>query len=429
MNFTGLSLDQAPPISAPVRFFLTAPIFAAVAALLIFFLDPLVLSSRYSVEAIGVTHLFTIGFIAMVMLGALQQMLPVLAGVNIPKASLVASSSHVLLSLGLIMMLVGLLQGVKMLLFAGTLSLSLGFFILIIGIFLAIRKVEFMTSTIRAMRWAIFFAVVTVFLGGHLLSSHAIGISSELHLVFANIHAVLALFGFAGILIIGVAFQVIPMFYVTPPFHDRYQNYLVLSVVSTLVLWAVLSAFAPQSVWVAKVLLSLVFALFAYLVLEKMNQRKRPIADITVYYWRLGGGMLFAGLLLWLLSSFIKVELTSYIAVLIGGGFVMSVMIGMLYKIIPFLVWFHLNGMGYMNILSMGEMVNKKWALVQFGLYVTSLALFLLGFWLPLLIKLGAVSLLFSMVLLEINLVKAYANYGETRKRKPDFDMSMMGGS
>jgi len=41
--------------------------------------------------------------------------------------------------------------------------------------------------------------------------------------------------------------------------------------------------------------------------------------------------------------------------------------------------------------------------------------------------KLGAITLLLSMILLEINLVTAYRNYGETRKRKPDFDMSMMG--
>jgi hypothetical protein len=97
MNFTGLSLDQAPPISAPVRFFLTAPLFAMVAAALILFFDPALLMSRFSLETIAVTHLFTIGFIAMVMLGALQQMLPVLAGVSLPKASLVATTSHILI--------------------------------------------------------------------------------------------------------------------------------------------------------------------------------------------------------------------------------------------------------------------------------------------------------------------------------------------
>ena len=426
MNFTGLSLDQAPPISAPVRFFLTAPLFAMLAALLIFFSDASLLSSRYSLESISITHLFTIGFIAMVMLGALQQMLPVLAGVSIPKASLVATSSHLLLSTGLVLMVVGLLQSLKIVIFIATLSLGMGFLILLIAIFIAIRKVEFLTATIRSMRWALFFAFVIVMIGMHLLSSYGTGNSASLHLEFANIHAVLAIFGFAGILIIGVAFQVIPMFYVTPAFDEKYQKYLVVSVVSTLALWTVLSFMATDYAWIAKTLLVLIFGLFALLIVQKMSQRKRPIADITVYYWRLSGGMLLSGVLLWISSSWIDVELTSYIAVIIGGGFVMSVMIGMLYKIIPFLVWFHLNGMGYMSIPSMGEMVDKKMALGQFGLYVSTVVLFVAALWLPILMKVGAITLFVSMLLLEINLVKAYKNYGETRKRKPDFDMSMM---
>jgi len=73
-------------------------------------------------------------------------------------------------------------------------------------------------------------------------------------------------------------------------------------------------------------------------------------------------------------------------------------MSGMLYKIIPFLVWFHLNGMGYMSIPSMGEMVYKKMALAQFVLFVATLALFILAFWLPVMMKIGAVTLFVSMV-------------------------------
>ena len=427
MNFTGLSLDQAPPISAPVRFFLTAPLFGILAALFIFLSDADVLSSRYALESIALTHLFTIGFIAMVMLGALQQMLPVLAGVSIPKAALVANSSHLLIVTGLLGMVGGLLFTLKIPIFIATLLLGLGFMILLVGIFLAIKKVEFLTATIRGMRWALFFAVVVVFLGMHLLSSYGTGVSSELHLIFANIHLLFAVFGFAGVLIMGVSFQVIPMFYVTPAFKELYQKWLVVAVVVTLMLWSLLGFMAEDLVWIAKVILVVLFGLFGYLIIKKMGERKRPIADITVYYWRLSGAMLIAGMLLWLASEWIDQDLSVMVAILVGGGFVMSVMIGMLYKIIPFLVWFHLNGMGYMSIPSMGEMVHKKMALVQFVLFVVSLALFISAFWMPLLMKLGAVTLLVSMLLLEINLVTAYRNYGETCKRKPDFDMSMMG--
>ncbi|MGB5965553.1 MAG: hypothetical protein WBG65_08455, partial [Sulfurimonadaceae bacterium] len=222
--------------------------------------------------------------------------------------------------------------------------------------------------------------------------------------------------------------QVIPMFYVTPPFQENIQKYLVLAVVSVLALWALLSFTADDFAWIAKALLVALFALFGFLIMEKMNQRKRPIADITVYYWRLSGFMAVSGGLLWLASPFFEAEVISFVGVIIGGGFIMSAMSGMLYKIIPFLVWFHLNGMGYMSIPSMGEMVHKKMALAQFVLFVLTLVLFASAFWIPVMMKMGAVTLFVSMVLLEINLVSAYKNYGETRKRKPDFDLSMMGG-
>ncbi|MFA7070388.1 MAG: hypothetical protein WC144_06065, partial [Sulfurimonas sp.] len=108
MNFEGLSLDQAPPISAPLRFFLSAPLFGVVAGVIMLFGDPTLLVSRFSSETILLTHVLTIGFLALIMFGALIQMLPVLAGVSIPKATLVSKISHFLISLGLILMIVGM---------------------------------------------------------------------------------------------------------------------------------------------------------------------------------------------------------------------------------------------------------------------------------------------------------------------------------
>ncbi|MCJ7765352.1 MAG: hypothetical protein MUP09_05365, partial [Thiovulaceae bacterium] len=323
MNFTGLSLDQAPPITASMRFFLTAPLFAMLGALSIFLLDSGALTGRFSIESIVVTHLFTIGFIAMVMLGALQQMLPVLAGVALPKALGVARLSHILISAGLLLMSMGLLYSSKTAIFGAAAALGLGFFILLGAIASAITKVAYLTPTIRAMRWAAVFAFVIVVLGMQLLSSYATGAMGELHPSFANTHAVLAIFGFAGILIIGVSFQLIPMFYVTPAFHEKLQKYLVLAAVLVLALWAVMSFVAVDLAWIAKLLLVSLFLLFGAVIIKKMSQRKRPITDVTVYFWRLGGIMAIFGGLLWLSSEVIEADVLTFVGLLIGGGFVM----------------------------------------------------------------------------------------------------------
>ena len=78
-----LSFDQAPPFAAPFRFFLTAPFFALFAGVLLAVLGPEAFSSRWTPGALALTHLLAIGFLLQVMLGAMIQILPVVAGANL----------------------------------------------------------------------------------------------------------------------------------------------------------------------------------------------------------------------------------------------------------------------------------------------------------------------------------------------------------
>ena len=117
MDLNGLSAEQAPPISAPLRFFLSAPLFAVLAGVLIFMTDAQILTSRYALESIAITHAITIGFLGFVMLGALTQMLPVLAGVSVPRVGLVSAISHFLLLFGTLFMIFGLLYNLSNMIF------------------------------------------------------------------------------------------------------------------------------------------------------------------------------------------------------------------------------------------------------------------------------------------------------------------------
>jgi hypothetical protein len=79
----GLSLDQAPPISVVLRFFLSVPVFGALFSLLLIVspTDILIPNHPTSLSAI---HLFFLGVISMSMIGALFQMQSVLgAGLSL----------------------------------------------------------------------------------------------------------------------------------------------------------------------------------------------------------------------------------------------------------------------------------------------------------------------------------------------------------
>jgi len=422
MNFTGLSLEQAPPLDAPARFFITVPLFGVIASVVIIMSDPELLMNRYSLESIVIVHLFTIGMFAMAILGALQQMLPVLAGVSLPKAKGVATYSHLALVLGTLLMGTGLLSGSHTLLFLAEIGLGSGFLVLLAAIALAMRKVAFFTPTVKAMSFAVSVAFLIVLLGLHLLGGYASGDVSELQITLANIHSVWAIFGFAGLLIIGVAFQVLPMFYVTPQFKAFTTQFMVPLVILGLVTWLLLNIYLPKYAWVGSSILVIFFLAFSTMIVKKFYERRRPISDVTVKYWNLGAFLLATGLLLWQSDTFTEGDYMPVIAVLIGG-FILSIISGMLYKIIPFLVWFHLNGQGYMSVPTMGEMVDKRYALTQFVLFALSLGLFITAYWVPVLTKVGAVTLFVSMGLLEYNLWKALDVYRTTRKKPPEFAM------
>jgi len=76
----GLRTDQAPPLTIPASFFLLAPLSMMAAGALLAAHGQDLLASRWLPAAMAATHLGTLGFLGAIMLGALYQMIPVVAG-------------------------------------------------------------------------------------------------------------------------------------------------------------------------------------------------------------------------------------------------------------------------------------------------------------------------------------------------------------
>lgn len=97
--------------------------------------------------------------------------------------------------------------------------------------------------------------------------------------------------------------------------------------------------------WAAGIALGLGFVVFAGTTLRLQSRRKRPDSDLTLDYWRIGMLCLIVGVAagagvvafdarpIWLMVA----------AALVLVGFAVSVINGMLLKILPFLVWLQLT--------------------------------------------------------------------------------------
>ncbi|MBL4757790.1 MAG: hypothetical protein JKY32_09200, partial [Rhizobiales bacterium] len=172
---------------------------------------------------------------------------------RLPKVDTLAKTSHAFLLLGTLFMIIGMMQDYSKLILASSVFLGIGFLTLIVPMLISLRKVVHVTASVRAIITSLIFAVIIVLMGMHLLASYGTGKFSSLHVLFANIHSVWAIFGFAGVLIIGVSFHILPMFYVAPRFKKFCKQKVVWLISFGLVLWLLLNAFLDSYSLIAKI--------------------------------------------------------------------------------------------------------------------------------------------------------------------------------
>ncbi|MCP4127143.1 MAG: hypothetical protein GY753_08790, partial [Gammaproteobacteria bacterium] len=354
LNTANLSLEQAPPISIPLRFFLTAPLFGIAAALLMIWYGPEVMTSRWSPQTLALTHLLTLGVLALVMTGALLQILPVLAGIAVPRVVLVGNLVHPLLTVGTMGLVAGFLLGSTAWLKLAVVALGAGFIIYILAVAVALWRVELPNSTVTGMRMALLALAVTVLLGLSLGAGFAGWESLAYPALYTDVHLTWGMLGWVMLLLIGVSFQVVPMFQVTPEYPGWIRNRLPRLLLVGLAIWTLLYVAAVNKpalaswslVWLTIILAG--YIAFALITLRLQQQRRRKITDVTLMFWRVGITNIPISFLIWGVGRLFpaameQVDLDLLLGVCMIFGVAIPLLNGMLYKIVPFLSWFHLQ--------------------------------------------------------------------------------------
>ena len=422
--FQGLSTDQAPPISVPFRFFLTAPIFGIIISIIFFIYSIDELVNKHSHITIGMIHLFTLGILTMIIFGALQQMLPVLAGVVFKKPLLFANIIHISLSIGTLALSGGFIFSSKILFIISSLFLAMSFGTFFFTLIKLLFSVKFLTSTVKAMKIFAISGLIVALLGLYLIGQHISLNINSYHYIFVNIHILFAVFGFAIILVVGIAFQVIPMFYVSKDFPKFIQNKLPNIIFGMLFLTS-LFLVLQFDIYIFKVILSLLCIVFAYYGIDSLNNRKRPVFDVTLWYWKLS---LYCLILVMILSVLPQTqENYPLLAIVFIFGFLYPLLQGMVYKIIPFLSWFHLSSRGYFTIPNLREYIKEDLIKLQFHIYISSFVFFILSIiFNQLFLYIASVLFLVSNLMFLLNQITAIRKYNNIAKLSPmeAFEMS-----
>jgi hypothetical protein len=195
-------------------------------------------------------------------------------------------------------------------------------------------------------------------------------------------HVVFGLLGWILLLVIGVAYQVVPMFQITPPYPAKMARWLA-GVLFVLLIAHALALHLPQSTngtLFTGIGLSAGVLSFAAVTLRLQSRRRRKLPDTTLDFWRLGMGSLVLCVATWLAGQVWPAwrggsAYALMLGVLFLMGFAASVVNGMLYKIVPFLAWFHLQAQLQAragSIPNMKQMIAEKGMRLQFRLHLAA---------------------------------------------------------
>jgi len=364
MILQGLSLDQAPPYFVPNLFFLSGLSYMVVASIFAIFMPFGEIASRLHPSSLALIHLFTLGVFANIMMGASFQMLPVVAGARYPAVVTLSLLIYAFFQVGVVLLIVAFLTFEALFFKSSALFLGTGVFIFTASTIFALRTSSYKESSNNGIRAANIAFLVTLLLAIFLIAS-LLGVDVEV-VRLLSLHSSFGAFGWIFLLILSVSFWVIPMFYVTSP-YPRYCKKIILPLSVVLL------------VFNATYLLSLPLIAYALSTLRRVKERRRKLKEGVVYFWTFGMLSLLIFSLLLVLSYFFEREFYYYFGVLFGCCFVLSVMLGMLLKIVPFLTWFHLSYLGVFDAPMPGEMIAQSATIRAFYLHLAGAALLLLA--------------------------------------------------
>jgi hypothetical protein len=365
------------------------------------------------------------------MCGALLQFVAVVAGANIWRPRLVAAIVHPLITAGAVFLATAFLleQQLLFLLAALVFATALGLFLTVMA--RALLRTPARGMSIYVLRLAVLGLLVTVVLGVTLAST--LGLQQSLQSVWSlltliNVHVAWGLGGWALMLVIGVSYLVVPMFQLTPAYPVWLTRLVPAGLFLVLCLWSLqlLPDTGKAQAWQSAVALAgmLLAGLFAVATLWLQSRRKRRQADVTFVFWR-GAMLALLGLAAsWLLFEALP-QLGSHpraplwLGVLVLPGVFLSVIMGMLYKIMPFLNWLHLQRQGgiAMPPPNVKQMIPERAMRGQMRLHFAALGLLLAAVVWPALALPAGLAFAASCLWLEWNLVGAARLYARFRDR------------
>ncbi|MEW6304114.1 MAG: hypothetical protein AB1705_11620 [Verrucomicrobiota bacterium] len=417
------------PPSLPLRFILTGVICLALGAVCLVARPDLLVEYHYNQHIIALTHLVVLGGIASIVMGAMYQLVPValetkLFSQRLPKWHFHA---HVIGFIGMVWMF--WIWDMKQVGHFGS-FVALGFGLFIVNLFRTLRRVPHWNVIATAVASSLVWLFLTMSAGLFLAAAKCWPISPFDPIAQLHAHAHLGILGVFVMLIVGVSYKLIPMFALSDIQNERRARWSVGLLNAGLAALVVTMLFGSAWKLAAALIIISGLALYGLEMRAMLRARKRVVLDWGVKSFVTAVAMLIPLSFLALVLCWPGLPLNEWTARLenLYGflgiyGVVVFAIVGMLHKIIPFLVWHHTYSphIGRRRIPALAEMYSSRVQLAAYGFYVAGLLLaggaICAGH--GALVRLGCALLAMSFALFAVNVAKILVHWFQPRLGEP----------
>lgn len=404
--------------------------------------NPTLLSAyHYSPLIIALTHLFVLGWICSIVMGAMYQLVPVALETKLYSERLAKAQffCHAIGFIGMVWM------------FKSWNMKQVGHFGSVMALGVGLFVYNIVRTLLRAPKWTVVASAIAAALGWFSLTVTAglciaagkcsfdpdapapgwLGQISQTFGSFAtrfepigamHAHAHLGGIGFFTMLIVGVSYKLIPMF-TLGEIQSRLRAGLSVGLLNLGLAgsFITISLHHPSKFIFAFIIVS-ALALYGIELMAILRARKRRTLDWGIKSFLTAVGFLLPLSLLAMVLSWPKLPLNGFTGQLENlygflalAGFITFALMGMLYKIIPFLVWFgtYSKQVGFAKVPTLAELYSERLQMAGYFSFVSGIALCSIGILLvhPGVIRAGGIFLAASLATLLLNVARMLGHF------------------
>lgn len=402
-----ITQDFAPPFKLVAPYFIFGVLFYLISSIFSLTVNINELNI-HNPDLLSWTHLFLLGFVMMIIFGAMAQLIPVTLEVGHFSVEFYYII-YPLLLIGTLIMALGFSINSTFLPYGGILVL-LSMFIFLVEIFLTMKKVKNFSNVIKSILVSNIFLFIGISFGIIMALTYAGQFDANINeLLKAHVFSVVL--GYIIISIMALSLVLLPMFGLSHNFSQKPLNNAVI-IMTISVSLVIISAIATLPIidklgYLSAVLSLCIYFYQIYLIYKTRARKENDIYIVSLFF---SFACFLVSIVLGFLYIFIDYEPLLFTASwLMFSGFIAFVIIGHLYKIVPFLVWFEKFSplVGKQKVPMLADMVPVKDANYQFifasvGVVISSFGLLFMS---DVIFKAGASFIFIASVFLLKNLL------------------------